>query len=93
MPNVSGIEGALLHRLNPCLHILISHMRWIAQDLQKLLISPRAAAVFGRAGPLPLDAAGIGCFRLGGQNRLQLDFMPPVVAEIVDVFEGRPRQA
>ena len=30
-----GVKGPLLHRLNPCLHILISLMLWISQDAKK----------------------------------------------------------
>ena len=88
-----GVEGPLLHRLNPCLHILISLMLWISQDLQKLLISPQAAAVFGRTGPLPLDAAGIGRVTVSRQYAFKLNFMAPIVAEIIDVLERRSGQA
>src|SRR5262245_44128568 len=55
----------------------------VLDRLHQLLVAPRAAAVLGRARPLPGDAPRVADARLGGEHLLHLDRVLPVVAEVV----------
>lgn len=75
----------------PALHIGVFRIVLIGDDGEELLVARDAADIFGRPGSGAVDAACL--FRCGIEREelLDLDRVMPVVAEVVDVDEGRSR--
>ena len=65
-------------------------MVWVAQCLQIVPVTVGTADIFGRAGPLALQAEGIPCSFLGPKATFEDDLVFPAVAEVVFVVETEP---
>jgi hypothetical protein len=75
----------------PTLHVGMFRIFRIGDDAEELLVAGDAADVFGRPGSGAVDTA---CPFRGDTEReqlLDLDGVTPVVAEVVDIDEGRSR--
>jgi hypothetical protein len=60
----------------------------VGHCIEILGIAPRAADIFRRASPLGREEAGIDCFGVSVDEGFELDRVPPVVPEVVGLFEG-----
>jgi hypothetical protein len=57
----------------------VSLVLGIADGLQKLLVAPYAANIYGRAGPFSLDIGRIPLPSLGPQAALEENLVPPAI--------------
>src|SRR5262245_55849443 len=64
-------------------------MIFVADLFEKIRVAPDAATIFRRAGALAGNELRIGLSLGRRQNLLDLDFVPPTIAEVVFVQEPR----
>jgi len=76
-----GIEGAA----DPFGQLGVAFVLQIGDRLEEVGVSPRPAAILGRAAPDRLDQARVLNARLGVEDTLDLDRVFPAVAEVVEM--------
>src|SRR3712207_2830437 len=62
-------------------------VHWVGDRREKVRVAPRAPDVFGRAAALARKEARVGRIGRGLGDRLDLDGVAPIVAEVIDVGE------
>ena len=65
----------------------------IGKDLEEFLIAAAAPDILGRGRAGAVDTGRIGRIGIGRDERLHHDPMPPVIAEVIDIEEGRRLEA
>src|SRR4051812_27942696 len=77
------IESLGVERPPPLQHLLMPLVEGIGDGCHVIDVAPRPPAVLGRASSFALDAHRVFRLRVVGYEPLELDLMPPAVAEVV----------
>src|SRR5947209_7513193 len=72
---------------DPFEEFLVPLMTWVLDGLQEVAIAPRPATIFGRAGPLAVNAARVTDACFGLDHFFDLDQMLPGITHVVGVPE------
>lgn len=73
-----GIEVAA-----PFDRLFMLFVLWVGNRFQIIVVTPNTSDIFRRAGSLTIDTAWIGDVGFRGTCSLQLDRVPPIVAEVI----------
>ena len=85
---IHGIDGkglGIKRATRPLQQLVVLLVRWIRNRLQKLLVTPRTAAVFWWTGTLSTNAGGVLQILLARHDFLELDCVMPIIAEVVHI--------
>lgn len=82
--DVGRVERATV----PLEHGFAGRMSWLGHGVEELFEAREAANILGRRATFAINEPGVVDGRIGGEDALDRDAMPPVVAKIVDIDEG-----